>query len=122
MSLDITLTRKKWTSYDAGKSWEESIDYCYDANITHNLNKMAGAAGIYKHLWRPEEIGITKAVELIVPLCDALGRLLDPNNKEFFEQFNPKNGWGNYDGFVEFVSGYLDACRKYPEAEINVSR
>lgn len=26
----------------------------FSANITHNLNAMAEAAGIYKHLWRPE--------------------------------------------------------------------
>lgn len=28
------------------------------ANITHNLGRMADEAGIYKHLWRPEEIGM----------------------------------------------------------------
>lgn len=27
----------------------------FNRGITHNLNKMAEAVGIYKHLWRPEE-------------------------------------------------------------------
>src|SRR5690242_20071192 len=40
----------------------------FDRNITHNLNAMAGEAGIYKHLWRPEELGITHARQLIEPL------------------------------------------------------
>jgi len=48
MSLDVYLMKTMPTSV-------------YDANITHNLGAMAEAAGIYKHLWRPEEIGITKA-------------------------------------------------------------
>jgi len=39
----------------------------YSANITHNLNEMAGAAGIYKYLWRPEEVGIYYAENLIDP-------------------------------------------------------
>lgn len=32
----------------------------YHANITHNLGKMAEAAGIYHALWRPDEIGIKR--------------------------------------------------------------
>ena len=48
---------------------DEESDYVYSANITHNLTKMADEAGIYECLWRPEEIGITKAGQLIEPLC-----------------------------------------------------
>lgn len=92
----------------------------FSANITHNLNAMAGAAGIYKHLWRPEEIGVTKAGELIQPLRDGLSRLrADPDK---FAQFNPENGWGSYDGLVEFVSNYLAACEESPEADVRVWR
>jgi hypothetical protein len=47
-------------------------DEVYTANITHNLNRMAKEAGIYKHLWRPDEIGITLAGELIEPLQSGL--------------------------------------------------
>ncbi len=38
-----------------------SFEEVYISNVTHNLNKMAGEAGIYEALWRPEEIGITHA-------------------------------------------------------------
>ncbi len=44
----------------------------YESNITHNLTEMADAVGIYKYLWRPEELGITKAKDLIKPLADGL--------------------------------------------------
>lgn len=92
----------------------------YEANITHNLNKMAGEAGIYQHLWRPDEIGVTKARQLIDPLRAGLAKLkADPTH---FEQFNATNGWGKYPGLVEFVERYLAACIDNPDAEVRVSR
>lgn len=92
----------------------------YEANITHNLNAMAEAAGLYDALWRPDEVGITKASQLIEPLERGLNRLIgDPAG---FKQYNPANGWGSYDFLVRFVMQYLEACREYPEATVRVSR
>jgi hypothetical protein len=92
----------------------------YSANITHNLNTMASEAGIYEYLWRPDEINITKASELIDPLREGLHNLkIDP---ERYKKFNPENGWGSYDGLVNFVENYLNACYEYPDATIEVSR
>ncbi len=92
----------------------------FSANITHNLNKMAQEAGIYEALWRPEEINITLAKDLIALLRDGLALLQsDPAR---FRAFNPSNGWGDYEGLGEFVANYLAACERYPEAEIHVSR
>lgn len=90
----------------------------YSANITHNLNEMALQAGIYKALWRPDEIGITHAHQLIEPLKTGLKRL--QQQPDYFKQFNPDNGWGDYDGLVEFVQNYLEACEKYPTAAVSV--
>jgi len=95
-------------------------DEVYRANITHNLNRMAVEAGIYKHLWRPEELGITRATQLIDPL--RAGLVLLKSNPSRFGSFNPENGWGDYDGLVEFVERYLAACEEYPDAEVSVSR
>lgn len=92
----------------------------YSANITHNLGKMAGAAGIYEALWRPEEIGVTNAYQLVDLLRNGLAKLRE--NPEHFKMFNPENGWGNYDNLVTFVAGYLEACEKYPHAEVSASR
>lgn len=92
----------------------------YSGNITHNLNTMASKAGIYEYLWRPDELGITKAKELIEPLETGLDMLKsDPYR---FRVFNPPNGWGTYEVLVEFVTEYLAACRKFPDAEVGVWR
>lgn len=95
-------------------------EFVYSFNITHNLNTMADKAGIYKHLWRPEEIGITKAGELIEPLSNGLIALV--TNKADFIKYNPENGWGDYDGLVSVVADYLSACKQYPNATIRVDR
>jgi hypothetical protein len=92
----------------------------YEDNITHNLGPMAAAAGIYECLWRPEEIGITKAAELIEPLSDGLERLKGEPAK--YGALNPPNGWGSYEALVGFVERYLLACRESPEADVSVSR
>lgn len=92
----------------------------YSANVTHNLGKMADEAGIYRELWRPEELDILLARELIEPLQAGVQRLrADP---ERYRKFNPPNGWGSYDMFVPWVERYLAACRLNPTATVRVCR
>lgn len=107
MSLDVYLVET------------QPVDV-YWANITHNCGKMASEAGIYQHLWRPEELGITKASELIEPL--AQGLFLLESDPERFKKFNPENGWGSYEGLVKFVKAYHKACIDHPNAELRISR
>jgi hypothetical protein len=92
----------------------------FDRNITHNLNKMAEAAGIYMQLWRPDEIGVTKASEIIEPLKEGLNELL--TRPEYYKKYDSSNGWGVYPDFVEFVQAVLAACEQNPDARIEVSR
>lgn len=92
----------------------------YSANITHNLNRMAEAAGIYRHVWRPEEIGIEKARDLIVPLLAGVSELLD--DEERFRKFDAENGWGRYHHLVSFLSSYLDACVMNPNSTVEACR
>jgi hypothetical protein len=120
----VEISREEWDRRHPGT--EPSTvdigggDEVYSSNITHNLNTMADAAGIYQHLWRPEEVQATKACDLIGPLADGLGILrADP---EKFKKLNPENGWGDYEGLVEFVEKYLAACKANPDAMIRVSR
>jgi hypothetical protein len=107
MSLDVDL-------------YNPDGECVYTANITHNLNKMADAAGIYKHLWRPEEIGVTTAAQLIEPLRAGLAQMVE--RPTHFEQFNASNGWGLYENFVPWIAKYLEACIANPDATIRVSR
>ncbi len=118
------ITRAEWDRRFPGRepytATVEDDGEVYSANITHNLNGMAAEAGIYEPLWRPDEIGITKAAQLIEPLRAGLSLLRA--TPERFKAFNPSNGWGDYYGLVEFVSSYLRACEEYPDAEVSVSR
>ena len=120
------ITRAEWDERHPGRepvTFPTGIDdsgTVYTANITHNLGTMADKAGINCHLWQPEKIGMTKARQLIKPLEAGLTRL--KSNPHFFRQFNPENGWGTYEGLVQFVEGYLEACKQYPQADVSVSR
>jgi hypothetical protein len=92
----------------------------FDANITHNLNKMADAAGIYEALWRPDEHGFVRARDIIPILERGLTQMEEEPRR--FQQFDSSNGWGTYDDFVPWVRRYLQACREWPDAYIRVSR
>lgn len=92
----------------------------YSRNITHNLGRMAREADLYAACWTPEKIGATHARDLIAPLEAGLERL--KSDPERFRAFDAPNGWGKYEDFVAFVTNYLAACRKWPEALVSVCR
>lgn len=107
MSLNIYLTANR-------------PSLVFDYNITHNLRDMAAAAGIYQCLWRPDEELITKASQLIQKL--EFGLMLLKAHPIEFKQFNPANGWGDYNALVNMVEEYLKACMEHPDADVSVSR
>lgn len=112
MSLHVSLQNQCRHCY--------RYDTLYTDNITHNLTEMADAAGLYKPLWRPDEMGITKAHQLIPILESGLKRLR--RNPQKFRKYNPPNGWGTYESLVKFVANYLKACRRYPHDDVDVCR
>jgi len=92
----------------------------FDANITHNLGAMADAAGIYEPVWRPEEVGIVVAAQLIEPLRKGIDAMeCDPKH---FKTFNASNGWGLYENFLPWLQRYLAACEEYPTATVRAWR
>lgn len=61
MSLDAYLNgESREVDCTCGRCFNEhkhtETDNLYSANITHNLGKMAGAAGIYYALWQAGEL------------------------------------------------------------------
>jgi hypothetical protein len=92
----------------------------YEANITHNLGEMADAAGIYQCMWRPEEINIKKAKDMIEILEKGYEDLI--NNAMKYHKYSPKNGWGSYEGLCNFVLKLIEACIKYPDSNVRVWR
>ena len=111
----------------------------YNANITHNLNKMADKAGIYKALWRPfqlhkdfkpsftdeekddfEEYAIVRAKEISGIIEKGLEDM--KKRPDYYKQFDSPNGWGLYIHFVPFIEKYLKALKENPDAIVIVSR
>jgi hypothetical protein len=140
MSLDVSIYKKKWTSYDEGKTLEREDELLYDANITHNLGEMASEAGIYEALWRPHRLkdgydipeDDHKAEWVFEDSCeikttditDIIERgLVDLKARPvYFKQFDSPNGWGVYKDFVPFVEKYLEALKMYPDGIVKVDR
>lgn len=121
----LEITREEWDAKHPGEepiiaTMHEGADDYFSANITHNLGAMADKAGLYDCLWRPEEVGITHAHQLIPILEEGLKKL--QTDRAELEKLNPENGWGSYDGLVRFVTDVLNACRANPGGEVRASR
>lgn len=99
---------------------------CWQANITHNLGEMAahipvGNTTLYMACWRPEEIGIKTAGELLPLLIEGLHYMID--HRKELEQYNSPNGLGSYDDFMKFLLNYKQACEDNdPECLIDADR
>lgn len=112
MSLDINLMVTKPCSV-------------YSDNITHNLAPMADAVvlsngkNLYQIIWRPNEHGYTKAIDILSLLHEGLVELMCFPEK--YKPYKPENNWGSYDGLVKFVREYHNACLDNPQAELSVS-
>jgi hypothetical protein len=140
MSLDVTLYRNYHVTYDEGKTLEPQKECLYNANITHNLGKMANEAGIYEALWRPyqlkegynipeddhkaeweyEDANPVKANEIISIIEKGLKDM--KARPKHYEKFNSPNGWGMYNNFVPWIEEYLKALKEYPEAFVECDR
>lgn len=139
MSLDIELVVGRLPDNEQLKQFAEiiadlskkvvALEKLYDSlrpesvfscSITHNLNTMAEAAGIYWCIWHPDELGITKATDMIELLKAGLALL--QSDPERCKTFTPENNWGSYEGLVRTVTKYLQACEEHPEATVEVSR
>lgn len=142
----VEISRKEWDNLYPGikpcifNPGSSGSKYFYTDNITHNLNTMADQAGLYEALWRPyrllagynilendheaemefEDNNPVYARDIINHLRIGLKNLV--SNPEKYEKFNPDNGWGSYEGLVEFTHNYLNACVNNPDAQVTVSR
>ena len=110
MSLDVYLINGN----------DPNQEMLWTHNITHNLTAMAEAADVCKALWRPEELGLVLAKDVQPHLIRGLGALL--TNPTKFEALNPPNGWGSYANLRTMLVDYAEACGRWPEAVIHISR
>lgn len=113
MSLDIWL----YTKVDfGGPKGPETITH-YDANITHNLGRMWGAAGVYDALYESE--GKT-AADILPALEVGVDAMLE--RPDDFRKYDAPNGWGLYEHALPWLQRLVEACRDYPKATIGISR
>ena len=114
MSLDLSLRELVKTQCShCGETNSYEGSYVWSRNITHNLNKMAQKAGIYKELWRPEETDARCAADLLPALKNGLKKL--KAKPSYYKKFDSENGWGIYEHFVPFVEEVIEAYEKYPD-------
>jgi len=109
MSLDVSLTCPCCKCH------------VFDANITHNLGTMASEAGIYKVLWRPEELFDKPQAEDISYLVER-GLEMMKKHPDKYKQHDADNGWGTYEQFIPWIEKYLEALEQYPNSLITTSR
>lgn len=102
------------------ESDDQLTDILFESNMTHNMSEMAAELGIFDAVWRPDTVGIVTAIQLIPILESAIAELEE--QPEHYKTFNPDNGWGDYDGFLNFLKTYLAGCTTYPDGLVEVSR
>lgn len=115
MSLDIEL----YAEADLGGPEPARFTvFCW--NFTHNAAPMAMAAGFYQELWRPEEVGLVYARELIGPLERGIKDMEE--KPEAYRSLQAANGWGTREQFLEALRQLLQVLRDCPGARVSASR
>jgi hypothetical protein len=109
MSYDV------WMEVDTGGRSPASV--CESANMTSNVAPMwrraiggDGVAGFHGH----------PGSECIPLLRKGIANMQD--NPAEYEAMNPDNGWGDYEGAVEYLRQLLDMALAHPKAVFHVCR
>lgn len=127
--LSLEEANKLYPKANVEEVTSEDNIYWHD-NITHNLGAMADhcycycpdKTSLHSILWRPEETTLlTVSGKLTPSYVKALSICLEElkERRNYYEKFNPENGWGNYDSLVNFVESLLKAINKIPQNEYN---
>lgn len=133
MSLDFYVNVPEQTYYtrENGSTVSKPAPDCnyeelHVGNITHNLNQMAmhvpvsDTLTLYNVLWRPDESDLKTTDDILEYVTIGVKYLID--HKEELLQYNPDNGWGSYEGLLDFTKRVGSACLFHPHCEIEVSR
>ena len=88
----------------------------YEGSISSFFGEMAVEAGVYQPVWYPEDNGIKKASQLIDRLRAGVNRM--ESRQKHFRQWNGRNDWETSDRFRQFLTEYLHACERHPEADV----
>lgn len=133
MSLDFYIRVPEKRSYyrSGGKTlpmaeYDDCFTRCHVDNITHNLGEMArhtpvsDTLTLYNVLWRPEESGLTTTDDIVDLVAEGVRYMI--THKDDLIKYNPDNGWGDYDGLLEFAKKVGNACLFNPSCQIEADR
>lgn len=108
MSYDFAL------EIDTGGQMPATVADC--GNCTYNVAPMfykaLGEGGINK-LHGEEAWKVIPKLEHAIEHMEA--------HAADYRELNPPNGWGNYDGALEYLRGILKACKEHPKCTIRIS-
>ena len=141
MSYDISLVpfehyKHRTCILDDEDDCARCATYVDVGNITYNIAPMWADAlghvaaddtdpnpfGAWMRGKREIGIGVFEGapcVEAAGPLADAVQRMRD--NPEHYKAMNPPNGWGNYEGALEFLDRLAQMCVAHPSHRITIS-
>lgn len=103
MSYDIYLTPPKPQGVEIG-------------NMTYNIAPMYNKAfGVDD--WK-KVVGGKRAGDVIPEIFFAHKDMKD--NPEDYKPLNPKNGWGSYEGALEYLNKLLVGCCENPDCTIDI--
>ena len=116
MSWDICLTKKCL--------YVSLIPFLIDfietdievGNYTYNVNPMYARAMNIKGLSKALE---GKKCKRLIPLLKG-GIANMENNPDVYKRMNPENGWGDYEGALDFLRKIFNKCNEYPNYKVRV--
>ena len=126
---NVELTKKEvleiWPDAEFREVESFETKEVFHGNITHNLMLMASKVtskhlNLYDVLWNPDKYNITQAIILAEYLYEAMKFMII--NKEDLLQYNPENGWGDYETLLSFIEDIYRACKEYPNSTIEIDK
>ena len=117
--------------YDGVGEGAKEIEIESYLRITHNLNTIVSELGLilglpyYEVIWIPDGLfglknGEVPAEFVLKLLPDLIKNLL--NFEDRLVDYLPSNGWGTFEGLIDFLCRYLSECYKHKDAYIYCCR
>jgi hypothetical protein len=105
MSYDVSL------AIDTGAPTLTHVVDCgnYTYNVGTMFRKALGGKGLY-------DLNGVEAWKVIAKLRLAVDTMR--RNRDEYEALNPENGWGNYEGALEYLVGILKECEQHSKCVI----
>lgn len=89
-------------------------------NYTSNVSGMWSKALGGETLGDLIEAKGKRNADLVEPLTVAVAEMKEA--PEFFREMNPSNGWGSYEGALDYLVWMLEMCRAVPDGWVEVWR